>query len=204
MHIAILFYGRINKYTNTFLLNSLPQKHTYDVYYSADLEPNELLDDFIKIYKPISVNNDKISYDVDFGKYPNTKTHPVNIHNMTCHFINKKRVFNLLENYINLTNTKYDIIIATRLDLFIDTLTLDIPLPNTIYIPKNEDYTGINDRFAMGDFQTMKKYMNIYDNCVYLLENKISVAHPENLTLYNIEYYKLNIVRFDINYSIMR
>jgi hypothetical protein len=204
MHIAILFYGRINKYTNTFLLNSLPQNHTYDVFYSADLEPNELLDDFIKIYKPISVNNDKISYDVDFGKYPNTKTHLSNIHNMTCHFINKKRVFNLLENYINLTNTKYDIIIATRLDLFIDTLTLDIPLPNTIYIPKNEDHTGINDRFAMGDFQTMKKYMNIYDNCVYLLENKISVAHPENLTLYNIEYYKLNIVRFDINYSIMR
>jgi hypothetical protein len=74
MHIAILFYGRINHYEKKFLINALPKIHHYDFFYSSDSEPQELIDDFIKIYNPISINNNKILYDVDFGIYPNNKT----------------------------------------------------------------------------------------------------------------------------------
>ena len=197
MRIAVLFYGRVNHYEKKFLVNSLPHLCECDFFYSADAEP---IDDFIKLYNPVAVVNDKITYNVDFGIYPNNKTNPANIHNMTCHFINKKRVFELLEAH----DRVYDLIIATRFDLKLGKLDLSIPEPNTIYIPKGEDHTGLNDRFAMGDFETMRKYMKIYDDCFYYLENGLSVPHPENLTLANVINHKINIVRFPLNHTIMR
>ena len=204
MLIGVCFFGRIKHFDKKYVLHSFGSSHTYNFFYSGDNEPEELVDTFKKMYTPISVNNDKIVYDIDFGIYPNNKTHPVNIHNMTCHLINKKRVFQLLEEHCNKTNTAYDIIVACRFDLYMNAYSPELPLKNTVYIPSGNDHTGINDRFAFGDFQTMKQYMNIYDNCVYLIENNISVAHPENLHLYNILHCKINIVRINIHQEICR
>ena len=63
---------------------------------------------------------------------------------------------------------------------------------------------GINDRLAIGDFESMKKYMYIFDNCIHLLENNLSFPHPESLTLGNIQYNNLNIERFDLFHEIQR
>ena len=204
MFIGVCFFGRIQHFDKKYLLNSFGPNHTYDVFYSGDNEPDELIAEFQKMYNPIHIINDKISYDVDFSIYPNTKTNPVNINNMTRHFINKKRVFTLLEEHCNITNKFYDLIVSCRFDLYMDKYSPEIPLPNTIYIPSHEDHTGINDRFAIGDFNTMKKYMNLYDNCLYLLENKICPPHPENLHLYNILFHNINIVRFNLHQQLNR
>jgi hypothetical protein len=204
MLIGVCFFGRIKYFDRTYLINSFNPNHEYNFFYSGDNEPEHLINEFKEIYKPISLNNDKISYDIDFGIYPNDKTYPPNIHNMTCHFINKKRVFRLLEEHCNITNKSYDLIVSSRLDLYMHNYSPEIPLKNTIYIPNGEDHTGINDRIAFGDFQTMKHYMNLYDNCVYLLKNKICVPHPETLHLYNILHYKINIVRINLYHEIIR
>jgi hypothetical protein len=204
MLIGVCFFGRIKHFDKNYFVNSFGPEHKYNFFYSGDNEPEDLLVEFKKMYNPICVNNTKISYNIDFGIYPNKITYPVNIHNMTCHLLNKKRVFGLLEDYCNITNTSYDLIVSCRLDLYIEQYSPEKPLVNTIYIPAGEDHMGINDRLAYGDFQTMKKYMNLYDNCVYLLDRKLSLPHPESLHLATILFYKLNIIRFSVRHEIIR
>ena len=203
MFIGVCFFGRSKFYEKKYLLESFGPDHTYDIFYSADNEAAEVIDNFTKIYSPISINNEKITYDVDFGIYPNNKTCPANISNMTRHFINKKRVFALLEEHCITEGKTYDLIVSCRLDLYMDKYSPATPTANTVYIPSGDDCTGINDRFAMGDFNTMKQYMNLFDNCVYLLTNN-SVPHPENLHLDNINHCKITIERFNLHQSIYR
>jgi hypothetical protein len=206
MNIAILFYGRINHFDKKYLINILNSDYLVDIFYSGDQEPPELIEQFIKIYNPISINNEKISHLFNFEKYYNINqiACKANMDNMTRHFINLKRVFNLLETHVINNNIIYDLVISTRLDLCIDKLNIYTPIHNTIYIPIGEDHTGINDRFAMGDIETMKKYMNIIDNCLYLLDNNLSNPHPETLTLSNIKYSNLKIIRFNMSTVIIR
>lgn len=204
MKIALLFYGRIRHYEKKFAIKALSDYKDIDIFYSSDNEPEHLINDFIKLYNPVSFNNDTISYDVDFGKYPNNVTCPVNINNMTRHFINLKRVFQLLEDTIKCKNIEYDIIIVTRLDLNISKIDLSNLVKDSLYIPFNEDHCGINDRFVMGYLESIKKYMNIFDNCLYLLDNKLSVPHPECLTLANIKYSNINIIRFNLHHNLVR
>jgi hypothetical protein len=47
------------------------------------------------------INNNPTTYDYDLGKYSG-KRWETNIHNMTCHFINKNRVFSLLEKKLSI------------------------------------------------------------------------------------------------------
>jgi len=204
MFIGVCFFGRIRHFDKKYFLNSFGANHTYHFFYSGDNEPEELVAEFQKLYAPISISNEKLSYTIDFGIYPNNKTCPANIDNMTRHLLNKKRVFGLLEEYCAKTQTSYDLIVSCRFDLRMDAYSPDLPLENTIYIPEGNDYMGINDRFAMGDIQTMKHYMNLYDNCVYLLEKGLSVPHPECLHASNLLHCNLNTQRIKLPQSIVR
>jgi hypothetical protein len=92
-----------------------------------------------------------------------------------------------------------------RIDLIIDNYFIfDEILDNTIYIPLGYDFidNAINDQVAYGNFEVMKKYNSI--NPVNLLEQNLSIPHPESLTLANIKFHKLEIKRFPLQYRIER
>lgn len=203
MHIAILYYGRILHYDKEYLIKALPPGHTLDIFYSCDNQPTELIHDFVELYKPIAVNNEPVVYDIDIAKYPNIYNFYVQIDNMSRHFVNKKRVFQLFEEYTEKTNIKYDLVISARFDLYMTTVDLVIPQENTLYIPSNKNHYGLNDQLAMGNSDTMKKYMNIYDTCIYLLENNLSVPHPESLNKANIELHGINVCQFHMPSEIL-
>ena len=208
MHIAVLVYGRLNKCVEHYstIVSSLDSSNNIiDFFLSSDEPPQELLQEFINIYKPVSYINDKISYSCDFGKY-NGLREETKIHNMTCHFINKSRVFTLLEEHIETTQVQYDCVISLRVDLLIkSTFIITDIKENTVYIPHDYDFAGgINDNIAYGNVSSMKKYMNIYNNTTYLLENGMSIPHPENLTRANITFTNLELIRFPLTYSICR
>ena len=115
MRIAVLVYGRLNKCAEHYknIVESLGENNEIDFFMSSDNAPQ--LNDFIRLYKPISYNNDPIHYDYDLGKYPG-KREETNIHKMTCHFVNKNRVLMLLEEYVHKNNIQYDCcFIASRL-----------------------------------------------------------------------------------------
>ena len=201
MHIAVLVFGRLNKCAEHHenIMDSIGREHDIDFFCSSDNPPTELLNDFIRLYNPKLYINSPIRYDYDLGKYPGRQPE-THIHNMTCHFINKNRVFLLLEEHIHKENVRYDCVISLRVDcLFHSRFIFNELNDNTIYIPAGNDYVGgINDQLAYGKIDVMKKYNSI--NPLYLLENRLSIPHPENLNTINIHYHNLNVKRPNIIY----
>jgi hypothetical protein len=108
MRIAVLVYGRLNKCVEHYenIVESIGKYNDIDFFVSSDNSSESLFNDFIDLYKPKLYNNSNIQYEYDLGKYPG-KRGETNIHNMTCHFINKNRVFLLLEEYKNKYNIHY-------------------------------------------------------------------------------------------------
>lgn len=209
MHIAVLVYGRLNKCVENYIniLESIGTKNNIDFFLSSDNSSETQLNEFINLYKPILYNNHPIKYDYDLSKYPG-KRNETNIHNMTCHFINKNRVFSLLEEHISTNNIYYDVVLSLRIDVFIQNsfefkdAEFNGLMDNTIYIPSGYDYVvnGINDQIAYGKVDVMKKY-----NCIDakdLLEKKLTIPHPESLNSANIHFNKLQIKRVNLIYRI--
>lgn len=204
LRIAVLIYGRLNKCVDHYknIVESIGIHNNIDFFLSSDNSSESLLNDFIHLYKPILYNNNPIKYDYDLSKYPG-KRYETNVNNMTCHFINKNRVFLLLEEYIHKENIKYDCIISLRVDIvFRSNFIFNNLVDNTIYIPSGWDfvYNSINDQIAYGKVDVMKKYNSI--NAIDLLEQALSIPHPESLTYANIHFYKLKIERVNIQYDL--
>jgi hypothetical protein len=201
--IAVLIYGRLNKcaehYENT--VETIGKENHIDFFASSDNSPQELLDHFKRIYNPVAYINDPITYTCDFSKYK--KWPEVNINNMTRHFINKNRVFSLLEE----SHKQYDIVISLRIDLiFSSKFNFSSIEENTVYIPEGCDYhpNCVNDQIAYGRTDVMKLYHSIYPNAIELLQKGLSCAHPESLNYANLKYNKVRIHRFPMKYTIER
>ena len=202
MRIAVIVYGRLNKCAEHYnnIMETLGLTNAIDFFVSSDNSSESLLRDFVSLYKPVLYNNNPIHYDVDLGKYTGKRTES-NIHNMTCHFINKNRVLMLLEEYIHTNNIQYDCVVSLRIDcVFQNKFDFNFLENNTIYIPSDYDYVddGINDQVAYGKIDVMKKYNSI--NPVDLLDKNLSIPHPECLNCANIRFHKLNVSRPCINY----
>ena len=206
MRIAVIIYGRLNKCVEHYdnVVESIGKENDIDFFFSSDNSSESLVNDFIRLYKPKLYDNSPIHYDYDLNKYPGVQN-VTNIHNMTCHFINKNRVFSLLEEYINKEHVHYDCVISLRIDCVFHTNFIFNNLEdNTIYIPYGEDYfaTAINDKIAYGKIDVMKKYNSI--DPVDLLEKNLSIPHPESLNYANIQLNKLQLERPKINYGLDR
>jgi hypothetical protein len=110
-----------------------------------------------------------------------------------------------LEEYIGKCNINYDGVVSLRIEcVFTNTFAFHNLANNTIYIPSNYDWVenGINDQVAYGTLDVMKKYNSI--NPVQLLQNKLSIPHPESLTYANLKFHKLQIERVNIQYHLDR
>jgi hypothetical protein len=93
MRIAVLLYGRLNKCVEHYnnIVEHLGKQNDINFFLSSDNSSPSQLDEFIQLYKPVLYNNYPIHYDYNLEKYPG-KRMETNIHNMTCHFINKKKI----------------------------------------------------------------------------------------------------------------
>lgn len=202
MRIAVLVYGRLHRcvehYTN--IVESIGRQNDIDFFLSSDNSSESLLHDFLRIYRPIVYTNSPIHYDYNLANYPG-KPPETNIHSMTCHFINKNRVFVLFEEYAHREHIQYDCVISLRVDLAFQTgFVLNALEENTIYIPHGSDWGGINDQVAYGNVDVMKTYNSI--NAIDLLEKQCSIPHPERLYKAHIDSHMLRVVRVPIQYRI--
>ena len=202
MRVAILVYGRLdgceshyNNYMETF-----GDGNQIDFFASSDDSP--FINEFVRIYKPIAYTNEKINDYVDYATFPGNPG--TNVRNMACHFINKSRVFFLMEQHTTSLNLQYDIIISLRVDLLFHNKFINFEMdPNTIYIPEGSDWlvNAINDQVAIGSFPVMKIYNNVYKNSIELLKNGLTIPHPETLTRCNLLHNNVIIKRISFIYS---
>lgn len=204
MKIAILFSGRIFRFGNHYnnIMENIVQGHDADFFLSHSPELDEDLDAFCEIYNPVAVCNDPIP-DFDFTQYPTFPEICMNRRNYICMLYNRKRVFNLLEEYIKKTGIYYDYIISYRLDLFAyNKIDYNIQ-SNILYIPEGSDHLGINDQVAYGTYESMKVYMNAFDNIDNIMKNnKWFIAELINKT--NLLLHDICIERTTFDYEIIR
>ena len=203
MKIAVLLYGRINRYRELYTrFRFFFRNHDIDIFYSSDASPENELNEFINIYRPIKVINDKIQLQPFFQKYTYECT--VNIDSMYCHFMNKQRVFSLLEEYCKDTSTHYDCVFSTRLDIYYTCTLPELTINNnTIYVPNRDSLPNINDHIAYGSYESMKTYMNIISNCDTLLSKYVNSLNPHLLTYYNLTSKNISVNLVSLNYHLV-
>jgi len=196
---AVLVYGRLNL-SKEHYSNISQSFGDVDYFVSSDNSPIEHFEDFVRLYQPVLYTNQPIVHSYQIHHYPN-KPEETPLDKMIRHFINKKRVFELMKQ----SGKVYKTIVSVRIDVILNHTFQFHLKPRHIYIPIGKDYRdGINDQIAIGDEYVMEKYMKIVDNMEYLLESGRSIPHPETLTLANLMYNKIPIVRFCLDYRLDR
>lgn len=93
----------------------------------------------------------------------------------------------------------YDIIIRCRFDFFAKKtdwlFVLDDLMSNKydIFVPDIfENWNGLQDRFAIGNYSSMKIYCNTFKKIKYLA-NKYNYLHPERILKFNLEENKIRV-----------
>ena len=174
MNVAVIFSGRTNKAViHHDMFNTIFGNAEY--YFSCCPKTcSEDIDKVIQLYKPTDFVTDEM---------------PSNV-NSVCMFYNRKRAFDLIKNLP-------DIVVSARFDIYIKEYIFH-PLSchriedNTIYIPSGQDWGGLNDQFAYGNYESMSKYCNLYK---YIDSLELHDFHPETLLKKYIEKVGLNVVR---------
>ena len=206
MRIAVLFSGRVAGYLSNYesLFKGLLKGQEVDFFLSHSPELQEDLEGFKQIFNPKILNNNEIVY-------PNVSNYPTkddaNKHKTMCMYFNRKRVFEDLKKYMEEKGEQYDLYISCRVDsYYIHEMNYDLFQDCTdkdIYIPYLDDWGGVNDRFAIGNFKAMETYMSLYDEIIDML-NEGTVFHPETLLLTYLKRKSMNIQRFHYLYRLIR
>jgi len=101
----------------------------------------------------------------------------------------------------------YDVYVKSRCDIILSqkiNFELFDVSGNDIYIPIEGDFCGgVNDRFAIGNYEIMKKYFSIYIEHQNLFQSGLTF-HTEYYLTENLKRKGVNIIRFSIKDTIIR
>ena len=194
MRVAVLFAGRITGYETVIRTLEDVKKRYAPTYYCSLNE--RVYDDYIDGFcKLLDISRDRINIEPtpDPGFFSDIRNYtsksPEQAYSM---FYHENKAFSLIEK----DKRHFDCILYTRADIDSpDTLHLEMPNPNTIYVPSGDDYDGINDRMAYGDFDSMKKYCSIIDKLTS--PQSMNGKNPEGIIKSHLESESLDVVRFN-------
>ena len=119
--------------------------------------------------------------------------------------------FIMVEDYEIENNIEFNVILRCRSDvIFTEPVYINKYDLNNIIVPSfiGDRGHGINDRFAFGNRNIMKVYMNMYSNIYKITKNKIKLNYKKvkkinaemfceyNLDFHNIKYTSCNNIHF--------
>ena len=196
--------------------------HTWD-FSNFSLDSNNAereieISEIESLYKPkkIVVENYYDKRDSFIEKYLNYNK-PQGTHERSISMFYKvEQCFNLIENaneYECIIRCRMDLLLNEQLDLEkIDLSAINIPseqprqticVDEYYYSIPHESY-GIIDTFSIGNYESMKKYCNVYSNLDRLCLEMGFKYHPEFILKQNLDTQLSNIKRFDLDYSLVR
>lgn len=205
--VAILFCGRVKTWQHCFdrfnnhILRPLHDAgYVYDGFLSHTSEElDEDTKQFIEKYNIVSYASvipdiSGITIPLDLNKNSKRLSFIMYYH--------WKNTFHLAEVYANTHNIRYDLVIYMRADQHFSS---DLIIPDSInesiiYIPHGNDWTGLNDQFAMGSFKQMKQFTSIYDNLDYIYSKTNIGFHTETYVKLHTELQNIHIQRFSLDY----
>jgi len=210
--LAVIFSGRIKGYEN--IENHLRYiKDTYNATFFVSLNKgirSAYIDTFCKKF---SVGVDQIrieqtkspewlrSFDVEYG-IPGGKEGSGADHLYSMVY-NIHSAFNMIKPYEEKNKMKFDCVMFYRADIDAeDELNITLPVENTVYIPYDYDWSGINNQIAYGTYDTMSKYSSLINNLQKLCGEDRVMYHPERLLKKHLENEGLQVIRFPFKYKL--
>jgi hypothetical protein len=209
--VAIILSGRIQISQDIIENNLIKMIRRYNPVVFCSLNKTANTDDFIIKFKELVEKECKCIINIEDTKVPDEifllkKAAESIYNNVYSMYYHNKKGFSYIKEYELKNNIKFDIIIKYRSDLenenIID-LDHDI-VENTVYIPKDADWGGLNDQIGYGDIESMEKYCKCVDNIIDMCKNQGITYHPETLLLNHIKKMKLNIERVNFKYNIVK
>ena len=202
-HVAILFAGRIKAYEHSEAkLKELQNKYNATVFCSMN---KKIKSEYVKKFcATFDVKDEQLNLEPtvtpDWVKQlpKNKETSSENFYSTLYH---KRKVFDMLTEYQNKNNIKFDCIIFLRADMDLSfSPVLNIPpiKHNTLYVPEPiYDWSGLNDQMAYGDFETMKKYCGLINEIEKICKVQRLLFHPETMLKKHIENSGIHLERFN-------
>lgn len=200
MKIAVFFSGRVKGYEKVkdqlhafkcdFYVSCGSHKESYDNFVKEFNIPNENC-----FWGPVVIPRDF----KNLSKASETK-----LENCSSMFYHNQKAFELIKN----SKKHYDIIVKYRADINNNSNFLTFKEcgreieENTVYIPKGNDYGGVNDQIAYGSMSSMEKYCKTFDNILKICADGHRF-HPETLLFRNLEREKVTIARFDYSWNLV-
>jgi hypothetical protein len=219
MKLAIFFSGRIKGYEHC-LQHLLMYKEHYDTTYFCSLNQKEIDPYTEKFFSELDIKEDQQIFEET--QYPDWLVH-FNFKKMTIHgvytirdnrfkvysmFYHRRKAFELIYNYQNKYNEKFDIFLQYRADLISDTfIHLEVPLKNTIYLLDNKNtgadiFCKITDIISYGDFDSMNKVTKLVNHIEVICNNNV-IYHPEFIQwVWIVHLVHLSIRNFSFNGSL--
>lgn len=204
--IAMYFSGRIISYEHC-IANIIKLKDKYNITFFCSLNLPELTDYEYKFFELLNMNQNQYTFEnliaPDWIYTLDGQGHYMRREKMHSHFYNNKKCIELIHTYEKENNINFDIIIKYRADIVSNDIFPILHVnKNIIYIPHENDHTGINDQLVYGDRDVMYIHSTLYDRIIHYCKNHNTPYHPESLTLKNIIDNNINIQRFDFRYSL--
>lgn len=208
MRIAVLYSGFLRIWERALLTNRayLFTEET-DLYFYTYNEPTEVpVKQFIKI--PTPVHKEQVFYDTRYYD----KVRELHEDNKFYNPYPPAQHANILQQWHNsfvgfcIVPEDYDVYVRSRGDVIlhgkIDFHEFEYT-DNRIFIPTGNDYYGINDQFAFGNYQAMKVYYNLYLD--YFKDHGWQLSYqPEATLLEHVLKNKMEIVRLTIHNTVER
>jgi hypothetical protein len=207
MKIAILFTGRVKGYDVVIdQLKKMKEHYSADFYVSC----GSYEDTYKAFVKEFEIPESNCFFNpVPIPKEFNSlnKAAETKLENCSSMFYHNKMAFDLVKK----SNKKYDVILKYRADIdlgcdlkFITFQECVNELENmTIYIPKGNDFGGVNDQIAYGTEESMERYCKTWDNIILICKDGHRF-HPETLLFRNLEREKITIARFNYKWSLVQ
>ena len=173
-------------------------------HFNGLLENDSTLDEIEKMYNPYIISSEEYNNQKNqhfsklcIEKHCYNETKPENVYAM--HYKIKKG-FSLIKNN-QLIEKNYDLVIKTRFDIKLESfINLYDINPKKIYIPEGWDHRGgINDLFAVGGYNVMEIYCNLYSHLEEYTQLG-NIFHPETLLKVHLEKNQIEIERPKISY----
>jgi hypothetical protein len=196
MHIAVLFSGRIFGFSESieeykkFIFKDNPVI-IFIGHNSYNTEDLSILNKYNNIHIMSKL------YEMPHDKpivYSHKRVDPRGYY-LSSMWYHRNIAYEMMKEYSIKNNVLFDVVISGRTDsIMTSMLTIGDLEENTLYIPHNFDYGGINDQFAYGTMSSMEVYCNLYKNV------KMHPSGPEQLLKNYLQKTGINIKRIKLNY----
>jgi hypothetical protein len=208
MKIAILFSGRISCFQKSYpnIMENIVQGNDVDFFisYSKDSDINET-NAFLEKFEPKVFMESDEKYFFVKDIYRKTRS---SWHNVMCMYLNRQNVQSLFKKYIEEHQIQYDLVLSYRVDYWIHSkLNLQQLILKSneglLCIPVGNDYQGLNDQMAIGNMNTIIKYLSVYDSLPHILQ-RFKTLNPEIILQKYVKLKNIKLFRFPLETTILR